>query len=182
MTEQGQPRPQRIGDAERDNATELLREHMAQGRLTAEEFDERIDAALKAKVASDLDPLFSDLPGPRPGQAVATTEPYPTPPWQRPTAPAPVPAATEPPAPAVLPALSQGAEALRGLTGILWIVIPLAITFIPGLGWPNYWWLIFIPTVVSMLLGRNESQRQHERRRIEREQERLDRRRRALGD
>ena len=92
VTEQGQPRPQRIGDAERDRAAELLREHMAQGRLTAEEFDERIEAALTAKVASDLDPLFTDLPGPRPGQAVATTPSYETPPWQRrPTWPRPPP-------------------------------------------------------------------------------------------
>ena len=82
MSEQGQPVPQRIGDAERDRAAELLREHMAQGRLSAEEFDERVDAALKAKVASDLDPLFSDLPGPRPGQGVATTPGPHAPPWQ----------------------------------------------------------------------------------------------------
>ena len=90
MSEQG-PTPQRIGDAERDRAAELLREHMAQGRLSAEEFDERIEAALTAKVATDLDPLFTDLPGPRPGRA-SRTQPYATPPWQRPAAtPAPRP-------------------------------------------------------------------------------------------
>jgi hypothetical protein len=178
VTEQGQPSPQRIGDAERDSATELLREHMAQGRLTAEEFDERIDAALKARVASDLDPLFADLPGPRPGQGVATTQPYATPPWQQPAGP--TPAAV--PAPAVLPPRSGGVEALRGITGLLWIVIPLAITFIPGLGWPQFWWLIFIPTMVSMVLGKNESDRDRERKRIARDQERLDRRRREIGD
>ena len=33
----------RIGDAERDEAITLLREHMSAGRITAEEFDERID-------------------------------------------------------------------------------------------------------------------------------------------
>ena len=79
MTEQGQP-PQRIGDAERDRAVELLREHMAAGRLTTEEFDERLGAALTARTSLDLDPLFTDLPGPRPDQGLATT-PYPTPPW-----------------------------------------------------------------------------------------------------
>jgi len=176
VTEQGQPSPQRIGDAERDSAAELLREHMAQGRLSAEEFDERIDAALKARVAGDLDPLFSDLPGPRPGQGVATTQPYGTPPWQQPAVPAPAPV------PAVLPPRSGGAEALRGITGLLWIVIPLAISFIPGLGWANFWWLIFIPTIISMMVGKNESDRDRERKRIAAEQERLDRRRRALGD
>ncbi|WP_203568041.1 DUF1707 SHOCT-like domain-containing protein [Aestuariimicrobium ganziense] len=54
--------PQRIGDAERDAAIEALREHHAKGRLTIEEFDERMQTALSAKVASDLQPLFSDLP------------------------------------------------------------------------------------------------------------------------
>jgi hypothetical protein len=178
VTEQGQPSPQRIGDAERDSAAELLREHMAQGRLTAEEFDERIEAALTAKVASDLDPLFRDLPGPRPGQGLATTQPYPTPPWQRqgavPTpAPAPVPPQQQP---------HPGTPALAGVTGALWIIVPLVISFaLPG-GWASFWWLIFLPTIVSMVLGKNESDRDRERKRIAREQERLDRRRRALGD
>ena len=57
-----------------------------------------------------------------------------------------------------------------------------AVTFVPGLGWDNFWWLIFIPLVISMVLGRSESERERERRRIEREQERLDQRRRAIGD
>jgi len=177
VSEQG-PTPQRIGDAERDRAAELLREHMAQGRLSAEEFDERIEAALTAKVATDLDPLFTDLPGPRPGQDVAT-QPYATPPWQRTTAsPAPAPA---PPVPVMQPR-GPGATALNSLTGVLWVVVPLVITFAPGLGWPHFWWLIFLPMVISGMVGRNESERDKERRRIAAEQEKLDRRRRALGD
>ncbi|HUA30142.1 MAG TPA: DUF1707 domain-containing protein, partial [Streptosporangiaceae bacterium] len=35
----------RIGDAEREAAAASLREHYAQGRLTLEEFNERLDAA-----------------------------------------------------------------------------------------------------------------------------------------
>jgi hypothetical protein len=178
VTEQGQPSPQRIGDAERDSAAELLREHMAQGRLTAEEFDERIDAALKARVASDLDPLFSDLPGPRPGQGVATTQPYATPPWQQQAAvPTPLP-----PTSAVLPPRSGAAEVLRGLTGVSWIVIPLVISFLLPGGWGSFWWLIFLPMIISGMAGKNESDRDRERKRIAREQERLDRRRRSIGD
>jgi hypothetical protein len=176
VTEQGQPSPQRIGDAERDSAAELLREHMAQGRLSAEEFDERIDAALKARVASDLDPLFSDLPGPRPGQTVATTQPFPTPPWQQRAGHTSDPV----PAPEVLPPRSGGAEALRGITGVLWIVVPLFISFV--LNWQDFWWLIFLPMIVSMVLGKSESERERERKRIAREQEKLDQRRRAIGD
>jgi hypothetical protein len=177
VSEQGQPSPQRIGDAERDSAAELLREHMAQGRLTAEEFDERIDAALKARVASDLDPLFSDLPGPRPGQGVATTQPYATPPWQQQTT-----APSSSPVPAALPPRHSGMPALAGLTGALWIIIPLVVTFVLPGGWQSYWWLIFLPTIVSAMLGKNESDRDRERKRIAHEQERLDRRRRSLGD
>ena len=179
MSQQG-PVPQRIGDAERDRATELLREHMAEGRLSAEEFDERIDAALKAKVASDLDPLFTDLPGPRPGQGLATTQPFPAPPWQRAAAtPAPVPA---PETVAPLQPRSNAATTLAGLTGVLWVVVPLVITFVPFLGWPHFWWLIFLPMVISMMVGKNESQRERERRQIAQDQERLDKRRRAIGD
>lgn len=179
MSQQG-PVPQRIGDAERDRATELLREHMAEGRLTADEFDERIDAALKAKVASDLDPLFTDLPGPRPGQGLATTQPFPTPPWQQGAA---TPASA--PAPAPVPELqprSGAAATLNGLTGAMWVVVPLVITFLLPGGWANFWWLIFLPMVISMVVGKNESERDKERRRIAHEQERLDRRRRAIGD
>ncbi len=177
MSEQG-PTPQRIGDAERDRAAELLREHMVQGRLTAEEFDERVDAALKARVASDLDPLFTDLPGPRPGQTVATSPTYAPPPWHRPAEPDRTPTAT----PETLAPRSNAASALAGLTGVLWVVIPLVVSFaLPG-GWSSFWWLIFVPMIISMVVGKSESERERERRRIARDQERLDRRRRALGD
>ncbi|MEL4356373.1 MULTISPECIES: DUF1707 SHOCT-like domain-containing protein [unclassified Luteococcus] len=63
------PEP-RIGDAEREQAAELLREHLTAGRLDHAEFDERIGQALQARTQSQLDRLFLDLPGKRPGQAV----------------------------------------------------------------------------------------------------------------
>ena len=53
----------RIGDAERDEAITLLREHMSAGRVTAEEFDERMSSALSAKTKGELSALFKDLPG-----------------------------------------------------------------------------------------------------------------------
>ena len=52
----------RASDADRDRATALLREHHAAGRLTAEEFGERMDAALNAKTLGELDDLLADLP------------------------------------------------------------------------------------------------------------------------
>jgi hypothetical protein len=54
--------PVRIGDAERDRAIATLGDHFAAGRLTAEEFDQRMDQALKARFNEDLEPLFADLP------------------------------------------------------------------------------------------------------------------------
>jgi hypothetical protein len=57
----GDPRI-RASDADRDRATALLREHHAAGRLTAEEFDERMNAALDAKTLGEIDELLADLP------------------------------------------------------------------------------------------------------------------------
>ena len=52
----------RASDADRDRAASALREHHAVGRLTAEEFNERLDAVYVAKTMGDLDELLSDLP------------------------------------------------------------------------------------------------------------------------
>jgi hypothetical protein len=54
--------PVRIGDAERDRAIATLGDHFAAGRLTADEFEQRMDQALKARFNEDLEPLFADLP------------------------------------------------------------------------------------------------------------------------
>src|SRR4051794_41466747 len=72
--------PVRIGDQERDQAAECLREHIASGRLDAAEFDERLGAALSARYATDLEPLFGDLPLPHPAAiepAVRIADPAP---------------------------------------------------------------------------------------------------------
>ncbi len=52
----------RIGDADREAAAARLREHYAQGRLTLEEFNERLDAAFAATTAAELGALTRDLP------------------------------------------------------------------------------------------------------------------------
>ena len=57
----GDPRI-RASDADRDRAATLLREHHAAGRLTAEEFHERLDRAMTAKTLGELDELMADLP------------------------------------------------------------------------------------------------------------------------
>lgn len=56
----------RISDADREQVAARLREHFAEGRLTSEELDQRITAALSAKTAGDLRQVMADLPGPAP--------------------------------------------------------------------------------------------------------------------
>jgi len=52
----------RASDADRERTATLLREHHAVGRLTAEEFSERVDKALAARTLGDLEVLLADLP------------------------------------------------------------------------------------------------------------------------
>jgi hypothetical protein len=52
----------RVSDADRERITERLREHYAEGRLSADELDERITAALGAKTFGDLRSIMADLP------------------------------------------------------------------------------------------------------------------------
>ena len=56
----------RVSDADRERVTSRLREHFAEGRLTSDELDERVSAALNAKTFGDLRPLMTDLPEPVP--------------------------------------------------------------------------------------------------------------------
>ena len=53
----------RASDADRDRAASVLNEALAQGRLTAEEHSERLDAVYAAKTHADIVPVIDDLPG-----------------------------------------------------------------------------------------------------------------------
>jgi Domain of unknown function (DUF1707) len=57
----GDPRL-RASDADRERTAELLREHHAVGRLTAEEFNDRLERAFAARTLGDLEELLADLP------------------------------------------------------------------------------------------------------------------------
>jgi hypothetical protein len=52
----------RASDADRDRIAAALREHLAAGRLTIQEFDQRLDQAYAAKTLGELDSLMADLP------------------------------------------------------------------------------------------------------------------------
>jgi len=58
----GDPRI-RASDADRERTASLLREHHADGRLTGEEFNDRLDRTFAAKTIGELDELLADLPG-----------------------------------------------------------------------------------------------------------------------
>jgi hypothetical protein len=52
----------RVCDAEREQAADALREHYAAGRLSTEEFSERLDLAYQANTVQDLEGSRHDLP------------------------------------------------------------------------------------------------------------------------
>src|ERR1700751_5154219 len=74
----------RVSDADREALTARLRDHYAEGRLTQDELDERVSAALNAKTFGDLRSLTTDLPGPVPLPPRAAARPSwgGPPPWR----------------------------------------------------------------------------------------------------
>jgi hypothetical protein len=63
----------RAADADRAAVATALGQHMSAGRLTVEEYDERLARAYSAKTYGELSELTADLPGP-----TAASRPAPT--------------------------------------------------------------------------------------------------------
>ena len=155
----------RIGDADRDQAVAFLQEHMAQGRINASEFDDRMSHALKARTASELAVLFEDLPDPRPPssnirptfqqppwQQRQQQHSFEIPPWQRTPAASPGIAHHAPLAP---PERSKAETVLAVVAAASW---PAVILLCFATSW-SYWWLIFIPIFISSIIGNMRQQR-----------------------
>jgi class 3 adenylate cyclase len=53
---------ERVADADRDRTVTVLREHVVEGRLTLDEFSERVGRALRATTRGELDAVMRDLP------------------------------------------------------------------------------------------------------------------------
>lgn len=66
----------RASDADRDRIADILREAMAEGRLTADEHGERVDAVYRAKTVGELEPLVRDLPAPGGAAGRPAAAPY----------------------------------------------------------------------------------------------------------
>ncbi|QFR00090.1 DUF1707 domain-containing protein [Streptomyces phaeolivaceus] len=93
MDLQKQPEPRasvaelRASDADRDRIADILRDALAEGRLTADEHAERVEGVLAAKTVGELDVFIQDLPA-----AHASRAPY-----------APVSSAPSRPTPGAIP-------------------------------------------------------------------------------
>jgi hypothetical protein len=128
----------RVGDADRDAVAAQLREHYADGRLTLEELNERLDQAFAAKTKADLSTVMRDLPQvPRPAAGMPPGGTA----WQGPAWPGPM---------AARPGQdygnggwggSQGNQRPRGLgnafaplMGLIWFFLILGSIFLFGLG------------------------------------------------
>ncbi len=55
----------RASDADREQVAEHLRDAAAEGRLLAEELEQRLGSALRARTYGELDSVVADLPGTR---------------------------------------------------------------------------------------------------------------------
>jgi len=115
----------RISDADRERVAARLREHFAEGRLSSDELDERIAAALSAKTVGDVRRIMADLPDPVPVPPQARQSP----PW----------------------ATGHGAVFHRGPR--IWplaVFALIAALVIPGAGWL---FLAFVQLVVVLWLA-----------------------------
>ncbi|SNS49458.1 Cell wall-active antibiotics response 4TMS YvqF [Actinacidiphila glaucinigra] len=61
----------RASDADRDRVADILRDALAEGRLTTEEHSERLDGVYAAKTVGELEPYVRDLPAGRTASAPA---------------------------------------------------------------------------------------------------------------
>lgn len=65
------PSAERVADADRERTVTLLREHVVEGRLTLDEFSERMGTALEARTRGELDAVLADLPAAAPDAPAA---------------------------------------------------------------------------------------------------------------
>jgi len=65
----------RVSDADRDRVADLLREALAEGRLSPDEHAERVEGVLAAKTAGELEVFVRDLPGAHQRRAAPASAP-----------------------------------------------------------------------------------------------------------
>jgi Domain of unknown function (DUF1707) len=128
----------RVSDADRERVAERLREHYAAGRLSADELDERLSAALSAKTFGDLRAVMADLPEP------GTIGPEG---WAPQDVPAPRPIPARPPAyayrrgPRLMPIVLVALAAVVLLHGAI------------GFFFLNFFLIMFVLAMVGLVTG-----------------------------
>jgi Domain of unknown function (DUF1707) len=133
----------RVGDADREAVAAQLREHYADGRLTLEELNERLDQTFAAKMKADLNTVMRDLPQaagtgsglpyagagwpgqPGPGQAAGPG--WPGSGWHGPISPGPGRGYDQ-------GGRSRGPGAFAPLLGLVWLFVILGSVMIFGIG------------------------------------------------
>jgi hypothetical protein len=129
----------RISDTEREQAIQMLGEHMSVGRLDVEEYGERTARATAAKTRGELSDLFTDLPQPRPTFG--------------PDLPAPTqPAVPLPPPRSAAPAKSGRASVGQRVWGAL---VPLSaiVALILFLTLIKVWFIFLLPAALAIIGG-----------------------------
>lgn len=178
----GHSAAQRIGDAERDRAVNALSEHLASGRLDQSEFDERMAAALHAWTHADLEPLFLDLPEPRPVSTTYSPAAQARPAHPHYTTPARPPHASQV---GTWPRPHEGASSPHGrrrrypfaLAPAIWCVAIALVVFSSG----HLWWMMPVAVLVSTKMwgggcgrGRSIDHRTEQDHRTEHDRHRID--------
>jgi hypothetical protein len=102
----------RVGDRERDAVSEILRQRHVEGRLDADEFQERVERCLAAKTYAELDALIADFP--REEERRSAGEPWRGRPWPLPLVFLPL---------AAIALIAVGAH-------LPWLAVPLVFFFV----------------------------------------------------
>jgi hypothetical protein len=161
----------RIGDAERSAAIDALNSHREAGQLDATEFEDRQVRVSRARTWAEIQPLFTDLPGPHPAGMPVPGVPLPevVPPAGHSGTPGGLPVAQ--PVPAQGPLAGLVPERYR--TTVMALTPFAALLLFFGTHW--WEWFLAIPIMGILLYGPDGSE---ERKRQKRERRRAARDRR----
>jgi hypothetical protein len=123
----------RVGDADREAIAAQLREHYADGRLTLDELNERIDQTFAAKTKADLNTVMRDLPHSVPGTGSFGSTGWQGPAWEGPLATRSSWDQNDGHG-ARQGARGPFAAAFAPLMGLVWVFIVIGAVFLFGLG------------------------------------------------
>ena len=124
MTGNYLPAQMKASDSDRDAVVSDLGEHFQAGRLTAEEFDERMGRALAARTWGELRDLLADLPATQAGPRASASRSPSARPWRSSGRSAPPPIA-------VLAGIGIAVAVLVNVAhvgwGFIWLLLPVLL-------------------------------------------------------